>query len=238
MTHRSDAADPTDGSRTCDLCTSRGQVHDFDPRRCQGHSTRRQAQCDRPRPADDPGKCASHGTAAGTPARAARDRRRAAARIRKEAERHVTYGRLLDIGPVEALLLEVKWTAGHVAWLRARVQEFETGALSWGKSGSVERSGGGSARSSADSEESFAAAPPVLLDLYQRERRHLVDVCVATIKAGVEERLVQLAEQEGALLVRIFDAVFARLELSVPQWELVRTVVPEELERAAAGGAG
>lgn len=220
--------------QSCRLCDSRGQTHDFATTRCQGHSSQHQRQCEA-QPMAPLRVCSAHGGL--TPvAVTARANRKAAARIKAEAARHVTYGRLLDIGPVEALLLEVKWTAGHVAWLRARVQEFETASLSWGRSGSVERSGGGSARSSADREESFSAAPPVLLDLYQRERRHLVDVCVATIKAGVEERLVQLAEQEGALLVRIFDAVFARLELSVPQWELVRLVVPEELERAAAGG--
>lgn len=43
-----------------------------------------------------------------------------------------TYGLPRDIDPSEALLDEVRWTAGHVSWLRDRIQELEQDALVWG----------------------------------------------------------------------------------------------------------
>lgn len=43
-----------------------------------------------------------------------------------------TYGLPVDVSPTEALLEEVRWTAGHVQWLRAWVQELEQSRLVWG----------------------------------------------------------------------------------------------------------
>lgn len=48
------------------------------------------------------------------------------------AEAVATYGLPVDISPTEALLEEVHWTAGHVQWLRARVQEVEQKNLTVG----------------------------------------------------------------------------------------------------------
>src|SRR5579862_2678389 len=43
----------------------------------------------------------------------------------------VTYGLPRDISPTDALLEEVRYTAGHVAWLRERVAELEQNDLVW-----------------------------------------------------------------------------------------------------------
>ena len=49
----------------------------------------------------------------------------AARRLAEQAAQQAvrTLGLPVDISPTEALLEEVRWTAGHVAWLRSRVQE-------------------------------------------------------------------------------------------------------------------
>jgi hypothetical protein len=44
-----------------------------------------------------------------------------------------TLGLPVDVDPGKALLDEIHWTAGHVAWLREKVQELEAEELVWGK---------------------------------------------------------------------------------------------------------
>lgn len=39
----------------------------------------------------------------------------------------------IDMDPGQALLVEIPWTAGHVAWLRDRLRELEANDLVWGR---------------------------------------------------------------------------------------------------------
>lgn len=159
-----------------------------------------------------------------------------------------TYGLPVDISPTEALLEEVRWTAGHVQWLRARVQELEESALVWGVT-RTETETSGSMRVDLDDQgdvESVGSAPAdkiirtaganIWLDLYDRERKHLVGVCSAAIKAGVEERRVRLAESQGELVAGAIRAILSDLGLSPEQEGRVGEVVPRHL-RLLAGGA-
>lgn len=147
--------------------------------------------------------CPSHG------GNAPQVRARAAHRLEQRAAEAavVTLGLPRDITPTEALLEEVRWTAGHVEWLRARVAELEQDDLSWGTT--KVKTGGDDAGTTQE------AKPSVWYELYARERDRLVKVCEATIRAGVEERRVRLAESQGALVVgviqRVLDGMLAAL---------------------------
>lgn len=147
-----------------------------------------------------------------------------------------TYGRKIDTTATEALLDEVQWTAGHVAWLRERVQEIESEAMVEGTDsehplvwGVTKKKTGGD-----DFGTTSEAAPNVWLKLYQQEREHLVKVCSAAIKAGIEERKIQLAEQQGALVAQAIRAILGDLQLTVEQQALVPTVVPRHLRALAS----
>jgi len=170
-------------------------------------------------------------------------------RVEEEAARAatVTFGLPVDISPTDALLEEVRWTAGHVQWLRARVQELEQGAVVWGTT-RTETEVGGSLKIDLDADGDVTgvgsapsnkivqtAGASVWLDLYDRERHHLVAVCAAAIKAGVEERHVRLVESQGALVADAIRAILADLCLSAGQEALVSEVVPRHL-RLLAGG--
>jgi len=161
----------------------------------------------------------------------AAERRATEVRARQLVE---TYGRKIETTATEALLEEVQWTAGHVAWLRERVQEIEAGAaaaedgehpLVWG---TVRRKSGGE-----DWGETQEAAPSVWLKLYQAERAHLVKVCSEALRAGIEERRVKLAESQGALVAQVIRAILGDLDLSVEQQALVPDVVPRHLRALA-----
>lgn len=165
--------------------------------------------------------CRNHGGAS-PQAKAAAERRLAHDELEKAV---VTYGLPRDVTPEEALLDEVRWTAGHVAWLRERVQATEADALSWGRSSEVAKGSG----EFPGTDTTHAAAPPVLLEMYQRERRHLLDVCKVAIQAGIEERRVRLAERYGSQLAAVVQAILDDLRLSAEQWERVPEVVPRML---------
>lgn len=174
-----------------------------------------------------------------------------------EAARQVaTLGLPVDISPTEALLQEVQWTAGHVHWLRGKVQELDAQVthftepedddgerelfshhpnharhgLVWGtKTVTDKRS---SENPGVDTVE--ASGPSIWYELYAREREHLVKVCAAALKAGVEERRVRLAESQGDLVATAIRRILDALGLTSEQQALVATVVPREL-RAMAG---
>lgn len=232
----------TTTSRACSRCD---QVHPG----CNGHNRAGQP-CGRPCP---PGEvCKSHGGAA-PQVRAARARRTQEAAALAAVH---TLGLPLDISPTEALLEEVRWTAGHVHWLRQRVQELETQrthiregdegdeaislhpnharhGLVWGTTKEVDKRSG--AEPGVDTTE--AAAPSIWYQLYVKEREHLVTVCAAALKAGVEERRVRLAEQQGDLVATAIRRILDALGLTPEQQALVGTVVPRELRLIAGGTA-
>lgn len=172
--------------------------------------------------------------------------RAAAARRKREEQLQaaaVTYGLPLDVTPTQALLEEVRWTAGHVRWLRDRVQELERDSLTWGRVEYREKAGGNDEGYTAVEK----AGPHVLLDLYERERARLVDVTSAALRAGIEERRVRLAEDQGQLVAlaikQALGGIFAELvragmaESLQTRWPvLVAEVVPRELRALASGG--
>ena len=147
--------------------------------------------------------CLAHGSGS-KKARAAAARRVEEAKAAEAAERAVTtLGLSRDVSPSEALLEEVRWTAGHVDWLRDRVREVERDELVWGK---TKRKQTGSADGPIE-ETVETASTSVWYDLYERERKHLVTVCTAALRAGVEERRVALAESQGALVGQAFGRI-------------------------------
>ena len=95
----------------------------------------------------------------------------------------IIYGAPIDISAEDALMQEVRRTAGHVAWLSHQIQAM-------------------------DSKDDLAAMtlhgykPSVILQLYQEERIHLVRVCKVAIDSGIAERQVQLAENQATLFAQ------------------------------------
>jgi hypothetical protein len=137
-----------------------------------------------------------------------------------------SYGLPMEVGPEDAILAEVHRTAGHVAWLAEQVQALETGELVWGVTRIKE---GGEDRGRTEE-----AVPNVWLKLYREERAHLVRVCAEAIKAGIEERRVRLAEQQGSLVADVIRAILGDLNLTAEQQAKVSEIVPRRL-RAVAG---
>jgi hypothetical protein len=173
--------------------------------------------------------CPRHGGAAPQVLAAAVRRQEQAAAIAAVT----TYGLPREVAPDVALLEEVHRTAGHVAWLADVVGRLEREEVTWGLAEETDvpagDSGGGGVLTK------HKAGVNIWVKLYQEERRHLASVCRDALAAGIAERQVRLAEQQGALLAGAVNRILEGLGLSKEQWERVPQVVPVVL-RAITGG--
>lgn len=116
----------------------------------------------------------------------------------------------LDVDPIEALLGEVRRTAGHVSWLQDKI------AL-W----------------TMDTDEEMPAAHTAWLQVYQYERMHLARTAKIAIDAGVAQRQVALAESQGQLLAQAINQILDGLRLTADQKQLVPELVPQVLRAIA-----
>lgn len=147
-----------------------------------------------------------------------------------QAERAVaTFGLPREIDPRDALLEEIYRTAGAVDWLHQQVQRLEAEQVIWGKTEEVEKTAG----EFPGVDVTHAAAIHVWVELWQNERKHLVNVSKAAIAAGLEERKVRLAEQQGAMLASVIKNILGDLDLTPEQQSLVGQVVPRHLRAVA-----
>lgn len=104
-----------------------------------------------------------------------------------------TYGARLAVNPYTGLLDEVQWRAGHVAWLRDRLQGLAPDEL-W----------------VVDDRGQLRDSPT--LRRYDKERELFDRACKLAIEAGIAERYVQLAELQGATLHRLLTRTLDELE--------------------------
>jgi len=142
-----------------------------------------------------------------------------------------TLGLPIDVDPGKALLDEIHWTAGHVAWLRSKVQELQDSELTWGR---TQTDTGVGPQGPVDT-VTEKAAPNTWYQLYMAEREHLAKVCSLALRAGIEERKVKLAESQGLLVADVIRRILGALGLTPAQQLLVPEIVPRELRALAAG---
>jgi hypothetical protein len=132
------------------------------------------------------------------------------------------YGEPIDTDPITALLDEVRRTAGHIAWLGERIGQFNVDVSQ------IETDEQGKEVSRP------AGLPPEVdgwLRQYLTERAHLVRVSAACLNAGINERLVQIAEHQAEKLADAVEVILAGLELTAAQQSRVPQLVPRVLRQ-------
>jgi len=176
--------------------------------------------------------CDFHG--GNTPqAKAAAQRRLDAVEAAKQVERFSL--RRTDITPSAALLEELQWTAGNVEYFRQKANEVGDQTFVLAATKIVEGPHGRT--------RTVEERPSIWYELWMREREHLVKVASACVKAGVEQRRIELAEQQGLFVAnvvrRILDAMLSALLSAgvdvVKQWDtLTQEIVPREFRAIEA----
>jgi hypothetical protein len=120
------------------------------------------------------------------------------------------FGQPTNIDPHTAILSEISRTASVIQWLEDRMLE--------------ERDQGVHDKEIMQSysvKNGFQSS--VWMDLFQSERKHLVATCVAAIKAGIAERKVQIAEQQGRLIAGMMMAFIHDPELGLTPDQVLRS---------------
>jgi Phage terminase, small subunit len=108
-------------------------------------------------------------------------------------------GEPMDIGPAEALLWRVRVLSGEVARLDDLIAALEADELVWGKVRETEDEDG--------RRTEYGARLNAWLQLRAQRETALHAACEAALRANIEERLVRLAEQQGAMLRRVLVVV-------------------------------
>jgi hypothetical protein len=169
---------------------------------------------------------------------------------------------LPDISPEEALLEEVRRSAGIVRWLQMMIEQWriepEDVDEEWRRVQANQDAlrrhedaphPGGELDMVAKSaqtglpklgtvvyfDKGGTVAPTEVsawLRLYMDERAHLTSVCKAALSAGVQERLVRLAEQEVDTIVAVIRASITEMGL---EWTPDRVAIVGRQLRAIGG---
>lgn len=168
--------------------------------------------------------CRMHGGSS-PQARQAAARRVQEERAAKAAQR---LAQPVTTDPSQALLDLVSSAAGEVAYWRNRVDEIQDRDEKRLTSG-LTKITEGKDRGGVTTLRTVETVAAIEYRMWVDAQERLARFAAAALRAGVEERRVRLAEDQGALVAQVIRRILDRLDLSEWQAEMVGSVVPEEL---------
>lgn len=202
----------------------------WDPAKCQATSKKRGDQC-KNYPVRGLRVCLRHGGGS-KKARTAATRNLEQEKLTRVARRLGTPHENLD--PAQALLDLVASKAGEVEWLRHQVELLETdGDLWWGETKVV---GKDNPEFGEQFERTEEARQHVVYTLLHKAQDQLAKYAAETLKAGVDERQVKLAEQTGAQFEAVLTSLLAAISATPEQMQTAATEIPWILRNLAGGG--
>lgn len=126
----------------------------------------------------------------------------------------------IHVDPAEAMAQRIRATAGHVAWLEAKVGGFRFRELT-----KLDEDGVETEQFMTPNQESW-------WEIYRQESDRLVKYSEIALRAGLAERTVRLAEKQGEMLALVIEKVLDGLGLTEEQLLRVPDVVPAAMRWA------
>ncbi|MBM6588790.1 hypothetical protein [Brevibacterium sp. RIT 803] len=200
----------------------------WDPAKCQGFSKSTQRQCNS-YPVHGLTVCRVHGGSS--------KRAKTAATRNLEQEKLIRVARRLgtphtDLDPAQALLDLVASKAGEAEWLRHQVELLETdGELWWGKTKESEEDNPMGGKSETVQE----ARQHVVYTLLHKAQDQLARYATETLKAGVDERQVRIAEQTGAQFETVLTSLLTAIKATPEQMQTAAAEIPKILRNVGGG---
>jgi len=160
------------------------------------------------------GRCSRHGGSTPTHVAAAE------AELARRA--CVTLGVPVAIDPAEALLDELRRSYGNVLYLESLVRQLPTHPESDTTAPAADDGEARTVRGKpgvygltyhASGEATGDARPHILVTLYNEERKHYASVAAAALRAGVAQRVIELAEATARQVVDVLTEFAKRLGL-------------------------
>lgn len=201
----------------------------WDPAKCQAFSKSTQTQCGNPKMRGGANTCRMHGSS--------NKRSKAAATRNLEQEKLTRVARRLgtpheNLDPAQALLDLVASKAGEVEWLRHQVELLETdGELWWGK---TKHTTGTNSLGMID-ETTTEARQHIVYTLLHKAQDQLARYAGETLKAGVDERQVKLAERTGEQFEAVITALLPAIGATPDQMQLAAAEIPKILRNVGGG---
>lgn len=201
----------------------------WDPRKCQAASKKRPGEQCGAYPVHGLTVCRAHGGGS--------KKARAAAVRNLEQEKLARVARRLgtphtDLDPAQALLDLVASKAGEVEWLKHQVELLESdGELWWG---TTKREEGMGAQGPIDKTVNEARQHIVYTLLHKAEDQ-LARYAAETLKAGVDERQVRVAERTGEQFEAVLTSLLTAIQATPDQMRVAATEIPRILRDAAGG---
>ena len=139
-----------------------------------------------------------------------------------------------DIDPSDALVDLVKWTAGEVDYWRREVERIATVTPEKLTAGVTKIERGTRDRADVDM-RTIETVPHIAYRMLTDAQDRLAKYASAALRAGVEERRVKLAEDQGALVAQAIRGMLADLNLTPEQTSRSGEVVARHLRLLTAG---
>lgn len=202
----------------------------WDPRKCQAASKKRPGEQCGAYPVRGLKVCMAHGGAS--------RKSRAAAARNLEQEKLARVARRLgtphdNLDPAQALLDLVAAKAGEVEWLRHQVETLEhEGDLWWGETKVVAKD---NPELGAQFDRTEEARQHIVYAMLHKAQDQLARYAAETLKAGVDERQVRVAERTGEQFEAVLTSLLTAIQATPDQMRVAATEIPRILRDAAGG---
>jgi len=122
------------------------------------------------------------------------------------------WGARRDVHPAEALLELVQWKATEVDFWQQKVDGLGDDELTWGTTKRTDRTG---SEEFTGIEEVEEAVPHIYIKLLHEAQKALADYASACIRAGVDQVLVQAAQQRAVVWLSAMRRMLADPRVSI-----------------------